>query len=85
MHDARRDPAAVTGPDGRIYVFGGANSQFLGLEVYDPLTNKWTSLPPLPQPLYGPGGGRSYNQVVAIAGMDNSGNWTSQTYRLSTG
>jgi hypothetical protein len=44
--------AAVTGPDGRIYVVGGlgtaSSTDFLAtLEIYDPVTNMWTSGPPM--------------------------------------
>ena len=50
---------AATGPDGKIYVFGGnyrteiqtdrgINVIVNTVEVYDPLTNTWTTAPPLP-------------------------------------
>ncbi|GAC1400349.1 MAG: kelch repeat-containing protein [Chloroflexota bacterium] len=61
MSTARIRFAAVTGHDGRIYVFGGFN--YVGTEnnptvpirtaeVYDPGTNAWTTLAPMRTPRY---------------------------------
>jgi len=54
MPTARSGAAAVTGYDGKIYVIGGSQVDeggevFLGaVEVYDPDTNTWGSVAPLP-------------------------------------
>ena len=49
-----RSEIAVTQLDGRIYVAGGIGR--LGttdaFEVYDPLTNTWRSLAPLPEAIH---------------------------------
>ena len=38
--------ATVTGPDGRIYIMGGgdSNGQFNTVEAYDPATATWTTV-----------------------------------------
>src|SRR5205823_6414211 len=45
-------PAAVTGLDGRIYAIGGitdsSSTQLNSAEVYDPATNRWTPIAPMP-------------------------------------
>jgi N-acetylneuraminic acid mutarotase len=44
---------------GRLYVFGGEGNKsdpkgvFGQVEVYDPATNQWTNLPPMPTPRHG--------------------------------
>ncbi len=52
MTTPRFGAAAATGLDGRIYVFGGSyQSKILdSAEVYDPNTNSWTSIAPMPHP-----------------------------------
>ena len=46
--------AAATGPDGRVYFFGGLIITSGGIsnsaDVYDPTTDSWSSLPPMPFP-----------------------------------
>jgi N-acetylneuraminic acid mutarotase len=46
----RAAPGAAVGPDGKIYVVGGAdpNSQNTVLEAYDPKADSWARLRPLP-------------------------------------
>lgn len=48
--------ATVRGPDGRLYVVGGAGSNGLTQEVdaYDACTNTWTTVEPIPTPRYAP-------------------------------
>lgn len=45
--------AVAVGRDGRIYVFGGLDASGICnlAEAYDPLSNLWTTLAPLPAPL----------------------------------
>src|SRR5207248_720340 len=51
MPAAREGPGAALGPDGRIYVAGGATSyQPLNLEAYDPNADTWAELAPIPGP-----------------------------------
>src|SRR5437899_12959302 len=48
--------AATTGREGRIYVIGGfanGNEQLSNAEAYDPETDTWSSLAPLPAPRAG--------------------------------
>lgn len=42
----------TVGADGRLYAFGGFNSagSSAAVEVYDPVTNTWEVLPPMPRP-----------------------------------
>jgi N-acetylneuraminic acid mutarotase len=52
MATARAQFGAAAGADGRIYAFGGINDTFNGsldsLERYDPATDSWSTLAPLP-------------------------------------
>lgn len=62
---AKTGLVAVTGDDGRIYVFGGtdnATKDYRDAEVFDPAANTWTAIAPLPLP-------ESYPR--AILGNDN--------------
>jgi N-acetylneuraminic acid mutarotase len=47
--------AAATGPDGRVYVFGGMTgfTPLTSAEVYDPQTDRWAAIAPLPDSRYG--------------------------------
>src|SRR5689334_11734320 len=56
MLQSRTRGAAATGPDGRIYVFGGITqpdpSSTIGLdtaEAYDPTTDTWSPIASLPE------------------------------------
>jgi N-acetylneuraminic acid mutarotase len=50
MITSRINFAAATGPDGRIYVFGGKNSTLLkASEAYDPSTDVWSPIADMPQ------------------------------------
>ncbi len=57
-----RSIACAVGLNGKLYVFGGlgecsdskGESKILdSVECYDPQTDKWTTLPPLPTSVYG--------------------------------
>lgn len=49
MLDSRLNFGAATGPDGRIYVFGGKNTTVISAsEAYDPSTDTWSPIAPLP-------------------------------------
>ncbi len=64
-------PAAVTGPGGRIYVFGGSGSDQRSVpnaEVYDPSRNSWTSISQLPVPLAYFSGALSTNGKIYLVG-----------------
>lgn len=69
-----RDGGTVGVYQGRIYVAGGQsisaihNSVSRALEAYDPATNSWTSLPPLPQARHGQGGGIIGNRFHIVSG-----------------
>jgi N-acetylneuraminic acid mutarotase len=56
MPTARRAVAAVPGPDGQLYVFGGENSNgtiIAAVEAYNPATNSWTTRASMPTPRRG--------------------------------
>jgi N-acetylneuraminic acid mutarotase len=67
MPTVRGGPGAATGYDGRIYVIGGSQVSASGevfvrvVEAYDPRTDSWASVAPLPSP-------RSH--LSAVLGMD---------------
>jgi N-acetylneuraminic acid mutarotase len=69
-----RDGGTVGVYQGRIYVAGGQsisaihNSVSRALEAYDPATNTWASLPPLPQARHGQGGGVIGNRFHVVSG-----------------
>jgi N-acetylneuraminic acid mutarotase len=69
----------VTGTDGRrIYVAGGEVTTnelvgaFRAIEAYDPLTNTWSALPPMPMPRHGAAGAVVGNRLHLVSGMIQS-------------
>jgi len=57
MHFPRLRPSAASGSDGKIYVFGSFplddsedTTITQSAECYDPVTNTWWMLPPMPEP-----------------------------------
>jgi hypothetical protein len=69
----------VTGTDGRlIYVAGGevTTQELVGayraIEAYDPLTNSWITLPPMPMPRHGVAGAVIGNRLHLVSGMVQS-------------
>jgi N-acetylneuraminic acid mutarotase len=69
----------VSGTDGRrIYVAGGevTTDQLVGafraIEAYDPLTNTWSTLPPMPMPRHGAAGAVIGNRLYLVSGMIQS-------------
>jgi len=70
---ARAAGVAVTGPDGRIYVFGGSNgaTNFAEADAYSPPANGWTPIAPLPVPLSFMGGTLGADgKIYLIGGWD---------------
>src|SRR4029453_168525 len=68
-----------SGTDGRrIYVAGGevTTDQLVGafraIEAYDPLTNTWSTLPPMPMPRHGAAGAVIGNRLYLVSGMIQS-------------
>jgi N-acetylneuraminic acid mutarotase len=66
MNTARQSAGAAGGLDGRIYVFGGAGpgpsySALNSVEAYDPTTNTWTAMAPMPT---------ARLQHAAVTGLD---------------
>lgn len=63
---------------GRIYVAGGevATPELVGafraVEVYEPATNSWTKLPPMPMPRHGVAGAILGNRFHLVSGMITS-------------
>src|SRR4030095_2500248 len=69
----------VSGTDGRrIYVAGGevTTQQLVGafraIEAFDPLTNSWSKLPPMPMPRHGAAGAVIGNRLYLVSGMIQS-------------
>ena len=69
----------VSGTDGRrIYVAGGevTTQQLVGafraIEAYDPLTDSWSTLPPMPMPRHGAAGAVIGNRLYLVSGMIQS-------------
>jgi N-acetylneuraminic acid mutarotase len=78
---------AVADHDGKIYVVGGNDGSYAipDANVYDPSTNAWSSIAPLPQPLNASSAGFIGNTLYVAGGWDNFGNpsATLYTYNLS--
>jgi N-acetylneuraminic acid mutarotase len=69
----RWDAAAAVGLDGTIYAIGGyggpgQGSQVASAVAYDPLTNQWTTLAPLPQGLAETGATTAPDGRIYVAG-----------------
>jgi N-acetylneuraminic acid mutarotase len=69
----------VAGTDGRrIYVAGGEVTTqelvgaFRAIEAYEPLTNTWSALPPMPMPRHGVAGAVIGNRLYLVSGMIQS-------------
>jgi N-acetylneuraminic acid mutarotase len=69
----------ATGTDGRlIYVAGGEVTTisivgaYNGIDAYDPRTNAWLSLPPMPMPRHGLAGAVIDNRFYLVSGMIQS-------------
>jgi hypothetical protein len=69
----------VSGTDGRrIYVAGGEVTTqelvgaFRAIEAFDPLTNSWSTLPPMPMPRHGAAGAVIGNRLYLVSGMIQS-------------
>jgi N-acetylneuraminic acid mutarotase len=69
----------VSGTDGRrIYVAGGevTTQQLVGafraIEAFDPVTNSWSKLPPMPMPRHGAAGAVIDNRLYLVSGMIQS-------------
>jgi len=75
-----RSGTAYGSYEGKIYVAGGEylDNQIVGtyrnFEVFDPVTNDWTELAPLPIPRHGLVGGVSGNHFYVVSGHLQSGN-----------
>ena len=67
------EAAAVTGPDGRIYVIGGIQNHALepttAVEVYDPATNSWSKAEPMPTARFNLSAVLLGGRIEAIGGL----------------
>jgi hypothetical protein len=73
-----RHHAGVTESGGRLYVVGGRGRTRYALpyaERFDPKTNRWETLAPLPQGAGGLAAVTAGDEVVAIGGGDDPGGW----------
>ena len=73
MRDPRGGIASARLRDGRIVVFGGEDlapggTTIESVELFDPLTRRWTSLPDMRTPRHGLGGAALGNRVFALEG-----------------
>lgn len=67
--------------NGRIYVFGGEGNRtppvttgvFPQVEVYDPASDSWESLPPMPHPRHGLGAAALGGRIFLPGGADREG------------
>ena len=75
MRSARCRHAAVLLQDGRVVVFGGlGNSNALdSVEVYSPVTNTWTGLPPMRCPRFDHTATIQFNTIHLIGGSCDNG------------
>jgi N-acetylneuraminic acid mutarotase/glucose/arabinose dehydrogenase len=68
---------AATALNGKLYVFGGSTGPFSGAvtnaAVYDPTTNRWSSLPPMSTPRAGATAQTISGKIYVAGGMDASG------------
>ena len=73
--DKPRGGIAAAVVDGRIVVFGGEESggTIREVELYNPATRRWRSLPPMRTPRHGLGGVSRGNRVYAIEGGPTPG------------
>lgn len=82
---------ATLGPDGRIYVVGGACGGVSTnlVQVYDPIANSWTISTPLPEGLsLAAVSVDSQNRLIVMGGVDTNGNdsgdvWRSQDFSMT--
>ena len=73
-----RHHTAATALDGKLYVAGGRKGKNLALDVferYDPRTDSWETLPPLPLGVGGLGLVAAGGRVIAISGGDDANLW----------
>jgi N-acetylneuraminic acid mutarotase/glucose/arabinose dehydrogenase len=68
---------AVVAFDGKLYAFGGATDPFTGAvsnaAVFDPNTNAWTSLAPMPTARGGATAQAINGKIYVVGGMDSTG------------
>jgi hypothetical protein len=69
--------AAATGPDGKVYFFGGDPYPSPGVlatvTVFDPKTNLWSAAPPMPSARYALGAATGKDGLIYIVGGANGG------------
>lgn len=83
---ARTHPAAAVDQSGRIYAIGGqsghAQESGTAVERYDPLSNQWTTLAPLPQIMMNPAAFAVGDEIYAVGGYTGGG-YTNACYIYS--
>jgi N-acetylneuraminic acid mutarotase len=72
---------------GKIYVFGGTSDAnttgaeaLSSVECYDPATNAWTTLPPLPKALYYLTGAQIGGKMYLFGGINSGGTAVKDIY-----
>lgn len=73
-----RHHTAAAALDGKLYVAGGRRGTNLALDVverYDPATDEWERLPPLPMGVGGLGLVAAGGRLIAISGGDDAERW----------
>jgi N-acetylneuraminic acid mutarotase/uncharacterized glyoxalase superfamily protein PhnB len=78
---------AVAEHDGKIYVVGGSNGDYAlpDAYVYDPGTNTWSAIAPLPEPLNASAAGFIGDTLYVAGGWDNFGNPSTDVWAYDPG
>ena len=85
MPTATSEPAAATGANGMIYVFGGYNGGLLKtVQGYNPATNTWTTEAPMPTATDGSAASGSNGLLYVFGGYNGTSLDTVQAYNPVT-
>ena len=70
-----RSGVAATVLDDKAFIFGGETREvtFAAAEAYDPATDSWTELAPLPTPRHGFGAVVHDGQILTLMGAPTAG------------
>lgn len=93
MPTGREGLGAAVGTDGTIYAIGGGTDHYdrfyscsAVVEAFNPRTNTWSRMPPLPQPMCGvTTGSTSHGTIVAVGGSTVAGGEQASRITSATG
>jgi len=87
MSQVRAEPGATAHPNGKIYVWGGYDSNQTTLasaEAYTPSTNTWTAIASLPQVLCGPATAVGTDgSIYTFGGRDVNAGYLGNSYKYN--